>query len=475
MGAKINAQNKFGNTALMKAVDNGHHHIVRLLCKRCSDLNINAVNEAGDTALLIALRHGYCKDAEFLVEQGSELNTRNALGEFPLALACKNGSLKIIRKILVQNHLDAEGDSWETKSSGRAAVDPLMMAVKYNRTPGVVQLLLQKTKIRLTQKHIAHILKRPDASLLLQEILGITKLVNKTDENKIDPYPTNALQEILIGAITKNDTMRIRSLLSKYDGIDLNAVFHSSTFTPLIQAIKSESDAALKCLLRMGFQPNNENSGDGETALHIACRKDMGAAVKLLIKYGADVNCRNHDGDTPLIVAATHGSLKATEALTGAFGVEYNASNNKNVTALETSIKLRNQKVCEKLMVHDELTRYGYRSMKESLEVDIKDRDIKILELTRANLQLKIEKKEALDKANKQCELVSNAAKGILEIANFFLIQKKRLRADDSKMFLEKVKGIDTSSKASRKTKKERLQMISKMLEQLSDQLDVKF
>ena len=55
-----------------------------------------------------------------------------------------------------------------------------------------------------------------------------------------------------------------------------------------------------------------------------------------------------------------------------------------------------------------------------------------------------------------------------------FLIQKKRLRADDSKMFLEKVKGIDTSSKASRKTKKERLQMVSKMLEQLSDQLDVK-
>jgi ankyrin repeat protein len=200
----------------------------------------------------------------------------------------------------------------------------------------------------------------------------------------------------------------------------------------------------------------------------------MGTTVKWLIKYGADINCRNHNGDTPLIVAATHGSLKAIEALTGASGVEYNASNNKNVTAFETSIKLRNQKVCEKLMAHDKLTRYGYRSMKESLEVDIKERDMKILELNRANLQLKIEKKEALDKANKQCELVSNAANGILEIANFFLIQKKRLRADDSKMFLEKVKGIDTSSKASRMTKKERLQMVSKMLEQLSDQLDVK-
>ena len=85
--------------------------------------------------------------------------------------------LKIIRKILDQNHLDAEGGSWETKSSGRAAVDPLMMAIRYNRTKGVIQLLMQKTKIKPTQKHIALILKRPDASLLLQEIMGVVKVL----------------------------------------------------------------------------------------------------------------------------------------------------------------------------------------------------------------------------------------------------------------------------------------------------------
>ena len=71
----------------------------------------------------------------------------------------------------------------------------------------------------------------------------------------------------------------IRSLLSKYDGIDLNAVFHSSTFT-LIQAIKSESDAALKCLYEWDFSQTMIQGW--KTALHIACRKDMGAAVKLL-------------------------------------------------------------------------------------------------------------------------------------------------------------------------------------------------
>ena len=156
--------------------------------------------------------------------------------------------------------------------------------------------------------------------MLLQEILGSNNL------GKSDLHPTNALQEILMGAITKNDTMRIRSVLAKYDGIDIKSAFHSCTFTPLIQAVKSESDAALKCLLQFGFQPNSENSVEGETALHVACRKDMGTAVKWLIRYGADVNCRNHDGDTPLILAATYGSLSAIEALTGVLGVEYNAS-----------------------------------------------------------------------------------------------------------------------------------------------------
>ena len=73
----------------MKAIDNGHHHIVKLLCTMRSDLNINLVNEVGDTALLISLRHGYCNDAETLIELGSELNTCNALGEFPLHLPAK--------------------------------------------------------------------------------------------------------------------------------------------------------------------------------------------------------------------------------------------------------------------------------------------------------------------------------------------------------------------------------------------------
>ena len=126
-------------------------------------------------------------------------------------------------------------------------------------------------------------MKRPDASLLLQEILGITKLENKTDENKIDPYPTNALQEILIGAITKNDTMRIRSLLSKYDGIDLNAVFHSSTFTPLIQAIKSESDAALKCLLQWDFSQTMKILGM-ENSTACSMQKRHGSRCKVAHK-----------------------------------------------------------------------------------------------------------------------------------------------------------------------------------------------
>ena len=38
-------------------------------------------------------------------------------------------------------------ESRETKSDERSAVDPLMMAIRYNMTKGVVQLLLQRTKL----------------------------------------------------------------------------------------------------------------------------------------------------------------------------------------------------------------------------------------------------------------------------------------------------------------------------------------
>ena len=100
------------------------------------------------------------------------------------------------------------------------------------------------------------------------------------------------------------------------------------------------------------------------------------------------------------------------------------------------------------------------------------------MQLNRINLKLQIERKEAVDAAKTEQLKVSQAATELFSIMQFFLVEKKRLRADDCKLFLENIKGIDTSTKNKttnvRKTKKERIEMVGDIIEKLALEIGVK-
>ena len=152
--------------------------------------------------------------------------------------------------------------------------------------------------------------------------------------------------------------------------------------------------------------------------------------------------------------------------------------NKYNKKALEIAINVGNEKICGMLIIHDNLTRHRYLKMKERLEVALTTCKEKIIQLNRINLKLQIERKEAVDAAKTEQLKVSQAAKELFSIMQFFLVEKKRLRADDCKLFLENIKGIDTSTKNKttnvRKTKKERIEMVGDIIEKLALEIGVK-
>ena len=64
----------------------------------------------------------------------------------------------------------------------------------------------------------------------------------------------------------------------------------------------------MESLLRHGFIAN-ERTGEGETALHIACRNGSLEAVKMLVRYGADLHATTRTlGHTPLHYACIGGA-----------------------------------------------------------------------------------------------------------------------------------------------------------------------
>lgn len=53
----------------------------------------------------------------------------------------------------------------------------------------------------------------------------------------------------------------------------------------------------------------------GETALHVACRRDHVRIVRLLVNKGANVNAVNKSGETPLHTAVFAGSMLSARLL----------------------------------------------------------------------------------------------------------------------------------------------------------------
>lgn len=90
-----NAQNVFGETALMKAARHNteiHYEIVQILCK-VSDIEIADNNS--NTALMWAARLGSQQTFQYLLAQGANRNAANLLGSLPLVEAQKRGFIEL--------------------------------------------------------------------------------------------------------------------------------------------------------------------------------------------------------------------------------------------------------------------------------------------------------------------------------------------------------------------------------------------
>lgn len=71
-----------------------------------------------------------------------------------------------------------------------------------------------------------------------------------------------------------------------------------------LAAGEQQNAAALTRLLRRYPDINLDHAdGNGDTALHLACRADRLGVVRRLLAEGADINAANHRGETPLFAA----------------------------------------------------------------------------------------------------------------------------------------------------------------------------
>lgn len=116
-GAKVDAKNSFGDTAIMVAALNGHLALVKKLQARGAD-----INPRGWTPLAYAAANGKNDVVQYLLELGAEINARSPNGTTPLMMAVRGGHEATVELLLakgadpnLRNQNDATALAWATR------------------------------------------------------------------------------------------------------------------------------------------------------------------------------------------------------------------------------------------------------------------------------------------------------------------------------------------------------------------------
>ena len=357
-----NAINKSGHTPLHIVCHQGDIPLLEALVtdKRC-DLNIQDGN--GDTALHIWVEN--VEVVKCLLESGrSRCDIYNEKGLTPFHKAIVNGVMPSVEVMMKnrENILQTTNDDIQNA--------PIHIACIYSRL-NILKFLLRCTNCNPTQQNVVgntalHIVcrMRTGRELEFLELLTSTPGINPTIVNNegIVPFEVvgNDGNTLLHNACAEGNTVIVELLLN--NGADILKPDRNGD-APIHIACRFGRLSTLKVLLGCTNCDPNQQNAEGDTALHIVCRKRTGRELQflelltstpginptivnhegiapsevidrdgntllhnacvegnirvaeLLLKYDADVLKLNGYGDAPIHVACKHSRLEVLKAL----------------------------------------------------------------------------------------------------------------------------------------------------------------
>lgn len=247
-GISPNAADETGNTALMRAAENGSTETVRSLIKAGAKLDTKSW-DYDDTALTIAAGAGHAEIVQLLIDAGANLELKGYKSRTPLARAAFNGQEEAVKALL---HAGAKLEPRDIVND-----TPLLGAVGsagFKGNPRVVSILLSAGA---------------------------------------DLKPKGGYGTPLTNAALAGDVEMVRVLLKA--GADVR---EGSPLFAAVSDLNTPPDqygAVVQELIKAGANVN-ESRRDGTTPLMAAAQENHARAVQLLINAGADVKAKDLNG-----------------------------------------------------------------------------------------------------------------------------------------------------------------------------------
>ncbi|XP_063923115.1 uncharacterized protein LOC135137411 [Zophobas morio] len=288
----VNAKTISGTTALFLAYDRGNINIVRVLLKKCP--NIDLIDQRKMNILHHATK-STIDDDEILClckEKGIDVNAQTEKGKTALHFACKQGKIETIKTLKT---LGADVNMRDNE--GRNALHHAILSTYENPT-------------------LITLLKSYDIDLDARNTKGVTPLHLACAENKVEMAKT---------------------LLDL--GADANTVDNLKQNSLHYAAAAKQSTDTMNLLLDSGANANAQDA-KGTTPLSIVCKKGQLPNVEILLLRKVDVNLIDREGFSALH-QATQFWKDNTEIISLLLdnGINVNATNNKGRNALQLSCK----------------------------------------------------------------------------------------------------------------------------------------
>ena len=303
-GAKVNAVNSNGESALFSAVKADSPSTINLLVENgiITDSRSNLTRDhLGNTPLHCAVRWNALQAARSVIQLGSDVNAQNLSGKTALSDACRSAK-KDMAVLLIRSGADINA----TDATGRTV---LMDAISSSNEEMVRLLLQYKANVQVQEmsgRNAYH-------EAALTGNIGIINLIRKAGGN---PLARDAAGDSPFSLVINSEISVIQAVL----GSDLT-IADSDGNTPIHIAVQKHADKkTLTQLLNMGY-PASQRNGKGLTALNEAVAANEKSLALVLLEYGADPYIATTTGENALTTVFITKNTDLLDAI-----VKYNAT-----------------------------------------------------------------------------------------------------------------------------------------------------